>query len=161
MQADHPSIRHIIDQSLAGAASDQERQSLGEHLPTCVDCQQYLEASNRAIASLEGFSFPIDPMLNSKVLASLARRAQQLEAERLVRKRLWWASCLALIITAVGSFAVSQLGSLGAAIFHIQPEQVHLGLVTFWIAPSLCVCLLFLLLPVLPALLSDKKGLSL
>jgi predicted anti-sigma-YlaC factor YlaD len=162
MQTDHQSIRRIIDQSLAGAAvSAQEQQTLREHLGTCAVCRQYLDTSNRAIASLGEFSFAIDPGLDSKVLASLAQRAQQLEAESLRHKRLWLTSLLAVALTVIGSLAATQLGSLAAATFHIQPAQLHLGLATFWIAPSLCFCLLFLLLPVAPALFGHKKGLSL
>jgi len=161
MQTDHTLIRQVIDQSLAGASLDpQAQQALREHLSTCAACSQYLEASNRAIAGLEGFSFSIDPGLDSKVLASLARRAQQLEAARIQRQRLWWTSCAALVLTSIGSLAASQLRGL-AAVFHVGPAQFHAGLTTFWILPSLCFCLLFLLLPVFPALLNDKKGLPL
>ena len=47
MQVDrHQRIRHIIDQSLAGAASSQEEQTLREHLLTCAQCKEYLDASN-------------------------------------------------------------------------------------------------------------------
>jgi len=158
MQTDHQSIRRIIDESLAGAASSApEQQTLREHLAACASCQQYLDASNRAIAALADFSFPIDPALDSRVLASLARCAQQLEAER---RRLWWPCCLALLLTLAGSIAASRLGSFAAVTFHLEPAQLHLGLATFWIAPSLCFCLLFLLLPVAPALFGHKKGLS-
>lgn len=158
MQTDHASIRRIIDQSLTGAEpSAQERQTLREHLATCAGCAQYLDASNRAIATLADFSFPMDPALDGKVLAALAARAQQLEAER---RRLWWPCALALLLTIAGSIAASQLGSLAAVTFHLEPAQLHAGLATFWIAPSLCFCLLFLLLPTAPALFGHKKGLS-
>ena len=161
MQTDHQSIRRIIDQSLAGASLEpQAQQTLREHLAICAACQQYLDASNHTIATLKDFSFPIDPALGSKVLASLAQRAQQLEAASRQRNRVWWTG-LALILTVIGSLAASQLGSLAAATFHIEPAQLHLGLATFWIAPSLCFCLLFLLLPVSPALFGHKKGISL
>jgi hypothetical protein len=160
---DHTSIRHIIDQSLAGgprALEPQAQQSLREHLITCTACQQYLDASNRAIASLGDFSFAIDPGLDGKVLSSLAQRAQQLEAEGLQRRRLWGISCLALILTVAGSFAAAQLGTLAAPVFHFQPAQLHLGLATFWITPSVLICML-LLLPGFQAVLGSRKGLSL
>jgi predicted anti-sigma-YlaC factor YlaD len=162
-QSDHASIRRLIDQSLAGAASAQEpqaQQALREHLSTCAACRQHLDLSNRAIAGLGDFSFPLDPGLDSKVLAAVAARAQQLEAAHLQRKRLWTTSCLALVLTIIGSFAATQLGSLAAPVFHFQPAQLHLGLAAFWIAPSVCFCLLFLLLP-MSARFSRKKGLSL
>jgi predicted anti-sigma-YlaC factor YlaD len=163
-RSDHQSIRHIIDKSLAGgtrALEPQAQQSLREHLATCAACQQYLDASNRAIASLGDFSFAIDPALDSKVLSSIAARAQELQAASIQRKRLWTTSLLALALTVIGSIAASQLGSLAAPIFHFQPAQLHLALATFWIAPSLCFSLLFLLLPFSPALFRNQKGLSL
>jgi predicted anti-sigma-YlaC factor YlaD len=155
---DHSSVRRIIDQSLAGAApSAQERQTLREHLAACAACQQYLDASSRAIAALADFSFPMDPALDSKVVAAIAARARQLESER---RRLWWPCCLALLLTIAGSIAVSQLGSLAAVTFHLEPAQLHLGLATFWIAPSVLICML-LLLPGFQAVLGSRKGLSL
>lgn len=161
MQADpHQSIRHIIDQSVAGPTSAQEQRTLREHLATCTACSDYLDASNRAIASLEGFSFPIDPALDSKVQAALAQRAQQLQAESLQHRRLWLISLLAVTLTVIGSLAASQLGSLAAVPFHLQPAKLHLGLTTFWIAPSVLICML-LLLPGVRAVLGSRKGLLL
>jgi anti-sigma factor RsiW len=159
-QADHSRLRNIIDKSLAGAASPQDQQTLREHLPTCTACAQYLDASNRAIASLGDFSFAIDPSLDRKVLAAVAARAQQLQAETTQRRRLWATSLLALILTVAGSLAVSQLGSFAAATFHLQTAPLHLGLATFWITPSVLICLL-LLLPAFQAVLGSRKGLSL
>lgn len=158
-QPDHSQIRDIIDRSLAGAATSQEQQTLREHLHTCAACAQYLDASNRAIASLGDFSFAISPGLDSKVLASVAARAQQLQAEAIQRKRLWGISLLALALTVIGSLAATQLGSVAAAAFHIEPAQLHLGLATFWIAPSVLICML-LLLPGFQTVLGSRKGLS-
>jgi predicted anti-sigma-YlaC factor YlaD len=157
---DHSQFRDIIDQSLAGAASTQAQQTLREHLPTCAACRQYLDASNCAIAGLADFSFPISPGLDSKVLAAVAARAQQLQAAHIQRRRLWATSCLALLLTVAGSFAVSQLGSLAAATFHLQTAPLHLGLATFWITPSVLICML-LLLPGFQTVLGSRKGLSL
>jgi putative zinc finger protein len=161
MQADpHGSIRQLIDQSLAGAASSDEQQTLREHLLTCADCSEYLEASNRAIAALRGFSFEVDPGLDSRVLASLTHRAQQVEDRHLQRSRMWQGGIVALLLTMFGSFAATQLGARAAAFWHLSAAQLHLGLAAFWIAPSLSICLLFLLLPVSPALWMNKKGLA-
>ena len=76
----HESFQHMIDESLAGAISAEREQSLREHLDTCAPCQEYLSASNRVIAGLGGFSFEVDPALNARVLASLRRPAQQVQA---------------------------------------------------------------------------------
>jgi predicted anti-sigma-YlaC factor YlaD len=156
----HQSVRDIIDQSLAGAAvSPQAQQTLREHLPACAECRQYLDASNRAIAGLADFSFSIPPALDGKVLAAIAARAQQLEAAHIQRRRLWATSCLALLLTVAGSLAASQLGALAAPVFHFQPAQLHLGLATFWITPSVLICML-LLLPGFQSVLGSRKGLS-
>jgi len=156
----HESIRSVVDKSLAGDASVQEEQALREHLLTCASCGDYLAASNRTISSLKEFCFEIDPELDGKVLASLAARVQQLDAEQMSRGRLWWVCFTALTLTAVGSFAASRIGILAAEGLHLQPSQIQAGLATLWTVPSLCFCLLFLLLPVLPVLRMNKKGTS-
>jgi hypothetical protein len=48
-----------------------------------------------------------------------------------------------------GSFVDLQFGRLIAAVFDIQRAHVQQGLLAFWIVPSLCVLLLFPLLPLL------------
>jgi len=155
----HESFCHIIDKTLAGEASVQEKQSLREHLHTCASCRSYLNSCNRAITSLEGFSFDMDPLLDEKVLASLTLRAQELEKSRVNHRQLW--SCfIALMLTVAGSFIASQFGYIVAAVLHLQTMQVQFGLFAFWVAPSLCFCLLFLLLPTLSGEW-NKKGLSL
>jgi predicted anti-sigma-YlaC factor YlaD len=161
MQADpHQFIRQLIDHSLAGATSSEEQQTLREHLPTCAHCSEYLEASNRTISALRGFSFEVDPGLDSRVLASLTHRAQQVEDRHLQRSRMWQGGIVALLLTVFGSFAATQLGARVAAAWHLSAVQLHLGLAAFWIAPSLWICLLLLLLPVSPSLWMNKKGLT-
>jgi predicted anti-sigma-YlaC factor YlaD len=155
----HESFCQIIDKSLAGEASVQEKQSLREHLHTCAACRSYLNACNRAITSLDGFSFEMDPLLDTKVLASLALRVQELEKKRIDHKQLW--SCfIALMLTVAGSFVASQFGYIVAAVLHLQTVQVQFGLLAFWIAPSLCFCLLFLLLPA-SSTWANRKGIPL
>ena len=73
---DHESFQHMIDESLAGGIAGEREQSLREHLDTCAPCQEYLRASNRAIAGLGGFSFEVYPSLNAMVLASQHRAAR-------------------------------------------------------------------------------------
>src|ERR1700761_3420537 len=72
MNMDHHEVfRCMIDESLAAAISAEKEQSLREHLATCVPCQEYLSASNRAIAGLSGFSFEVNPNLNDRVMVAL------------------------------------------------------------------------------------------
>ena len=149
MNIDHESFQHMIDESLAGGISAEREKSLRDHLHTCAPCQEYLSASNRVIASLEGFSFEVNPTLNARVLASLRLRAQQLQAAQPGRRRWLLISLAAVVLTMGGSFVDLQFGRLIAAVFDIQRTQVQQGLLAFWIVPSLCVLLLFPLLPLL------------
>jgi hypothetical protein len=73
----HESFQRMIDESLAGAISAEKEQSLREHLSTCTSCKEYLNASNRVIAGLSGFSFEVNPSLNARVLAALRPQTEQ------------------------------------------------------------------------------------
>jgi hypothetical protein len=143
----HESFQRMIDESLAGAISAEREQSLCEHLDTCVPCQEYLSASDRVIAGLGGFSFEVNPTLNARVLSGLRLRAQQVRAAQPGRRRWALISLAAVVLTMVGSFVDLQFGNLIASVFDIQRAQVQRGLLAFWIVPSLCVFLLFPLLP--------------
>jgi hypothetical protein len=145
----HESFQHMIDESLAGGISVEREQSLREHLDTCAPCQEYLSASNRVIAGLGGFSFEVNPTLNARVLASLRRPAQRVQAAQPGSRRWTLISIAAVVLTMGGSFVDLQFGGLIASVFDIQRMQVRQGLLAFWIVPSLCFLLLFPLLPLL------------
>ena len=100
MQVDrHQRICHIIDRCLAGAASLQEEQTLREHVLTCAQCKKYLDASQRVIAGLGGFSFEVNPDLHGRVIAAIGLRAKQLESQRIKHIPLWWTYSAALMLT--------------------------------------------------------------
>jgi anti-sigma factor RsiW len=158
-EARHPSFRGLIDKSLAGATTPQEEQTLRQHLAACAPCAEHLYATRRVVAGLEGFSFALGPALDSKVLAAVALRAQQLETSRIRRRQMGWGGLVALLLTILGSLVASRLGSLAAPALHLDPAQMRLGLTAFWITPSVFVCLL-LLLPAFYVEWSGKKGAS-
>ena len=161
MQIDrHQEIRHIIDRSLVGGVSLQEEQTLREHFLTCAPCQEYLNASQRAIAGLGGFSFEVNPDLHDKVIASLAARAQQLETNRIKQRPMLWSYVAALVFTVAGALAAARFSGLAVAVFHLEPEPLHIGLLALWIVPSLCFCLLFPILHRLSLGWMNEKGLS-
>ncbi len=139
----HETFRHTIDEKLTGGISADREQSLREHLDTCARCQEYLNASNRVIAGLGGFSFEVDPNLHARVLSSLRRPAQP------GRRRWSLISVAAVVLTMAGSFVELRFGDLLASLLDIQRMPVRQGLLAFWIVPSLCVLLLFPLLPLL------------
>ena len=162
MQTDnHESIRCLIDKSLAGDISGQEEQSLRQHLSACPTCQQYLDASNRAISGLGGFAFEADPGLPDKIVAALTVRAAQLETQRLSHRKLAWSYVAALVLTVAGSFAAMQLSEQFASVFSATHQQVLAGLIAVWIVPSVCFCLLLPLLPTMSKRWMHAKGLSL
>jgi len=159
MQTDrHEAMRRIIDKSFVRGESLQEEESLREHLRDCVECREYLSACSRTVTSLTGFSFEIDPGLNARVFASLAERAQQLEAKRPDRGRMLASFLIALALTVAGAFAASRFSSPVAAVFHMRPAEVQLGWLAFWVLPSLCLSLLFPVLPLLSEGWTNRKG---
>jgi hypothetical protein len=147
----------MIDDTLAGGLPTPQQQSLREHLQSCVPCQEYLAASNRVVAALGGFSFEVDPTLNAKISASLQLRARQIEATQPGRRRWLLSSVLALMLTTVGAFLDLRLSSLIASVFDLQRMHVQQGVIAFWIIPSLCLFLLFPLLPLLSARGTNQK----
>jgi anti-sigma factor RsiW len=162
MQADlHNEMRHIIDKSLVGEASDQEQQSLREHLHACAQCERYADDGRRAIAGFSGFSFApfaTDPGLQAKVHAALDLRMQQLQAAQPSRRRIVQVSVAALLLTLAGSFAALHMGNPLAAVLHLPLAQAQAGLLTFWIAPSWCFALLLPALLLVSARSANGKG---
>jgi hypothetical protein len=154
----HESFQHMIDESLAGGISAEREQSLRDHLHTCAPCQEYLSASNRVIAGLGGFSFEVDSTLNARVFASLRARAQQVQAAQPRRRQWVLISLAAVVLTVGGSFVDLRFGDLIAFVFDIQRTQLQHRLLDFWIVPSLCVLLLFPLLPLLSKAGTRREG---
>ena len=151
---DHESFQRKIDETLAGEIAFGEEESLREHLQSCAQCQEYLAAGTRVIAGLSGFSFEVDPTLQEKVCASISLRAQQIESGQPSRKRMAWICIMALVLTAAGSFIDLQFGGLIASVLDVQQTELRHELLTFWILPSLCLLLLF---PILPLLSHGKE----
>ena len=156
----HPDFQHLIDELLtarntAGSenaetvVTSQAASRLREHLQTCAACRDYLDTGMRAVAALNGFSFPVDPALPGRITASIRQRAQQLDATRLSARTIALASVAALALTAAGSFVDLRLSGLLATVLEVQRAQVQQGLLTFWIGPSLCLLLVFPMLPLL------------
>jgi hypothetical protein len=146
---DHESFQRRIEGTLAGEVAIGEEESLREHLQGCIQCQEFLATSTRVIAGLGGFSFDVDPALQEKVCASISLRVQQIESAEPSRRRMAWICTAALILTAAGSFIDLQFGGLIASVLDIPRTEIRHQLLSFWILPSLCLLLLFPILPVL------------
>lgn len=145
----HATFRDVIDKTLAGGASPEDDPSLQEHLAACAQCQEYLRAGKCVIAGLGGFSFDVDPGLQQKTLWSLTVRAQQLAAAQSHRRRIVWGCVGALVLLITGSWVVLEFGNLVAAALNLPLMQVQRLLLFLWVIPSLCLSLLFPILPLL------------
>jgi len=105
-----------------------------------------------------GFFFEVDSTLNDRVFAALRLRAQQVQAAQPRRRQWVLISLAAVVLTMGGSFVDLRFGDLIASVFDIQRTQLQHGLLAFWIVPSLCVLLLFPLLPLLSKAGTRRQG---
>jgi len=155
---DHESFQRMIDQNLAGAISAEREQFLREHLSTCAPCKQYLDASNRVIAGLSGFSFELNPTLNSRIVAALRLEVPQDRAARprprrfirpfTVSLKAWAALAVALSMSIVGSALLCKMVTFLLVPVHFDNAQVQAGVLVFWLLPSLCAAACLLMAPV-------------
>ena len=146
----HAECRRMIDDLLVmGAAAVQEEPWMREHLRECPECQAYLDASHRVVASFGSLSFAVDPVLQTRVFRALERRGKELTAPLPDRRQVAWACGIAVVLTVAGSLLELRCGDLLATVLHLRPMAVRQDLLLFWIAPSLLVLLLFPMVPVL------------
>ena len=150
----HESFQRMIDESLAGAISAEKEQSLREHLSTCTSCKEYLNASNRVIAGLSGFSFEVNPTLNARVLAALKLHHTGIMRQHNVPFKIWAAFAVALSMSFVGSALVYQMAKRLAVPMHFDTAQVQAGVLVFWLLPSFCSALCLLAAP------GEKRGIA-
>ena len=146
MQTNRHEQAALIGKLLAGTITPQEECSLREHLRECTACQQQMEVSRRAITGLGGFSFQVNPNLNAQVQNAITRKVRELEMQRSKHRSLkTFAAALAL--TVIGSLlAWSFTGPLAGSL-NITTNQLQLGLLFFWVAPSVLISLLILVAP--------------
>ena len=145
----HEPFQNMIDEALVAGTSASAQPQLNEHLQSCAQCREYLETTTRAIASLGGFSFEVNPTLQAKVSDAISLRAQQLEPAQFSAKRLVMACILAVALTVAGSFFDLKFSGLLASVLDLHQAHLQHGLLTFWIIPSLFILLLFPMLPLL------------
>jgi hypothetical protein len=152
MQTERHQEMNLIDKLLAGDASQSEERKLRDHLRECALCQQYMDASNRAVTGLSGFSFEIDPNLNARVQNAITQRVQQLEVEQ-PRRHTLRTFAAALALTVVGSIAAWNSTGFAAARLNLAPSQFQLGLLIFWVVPS---ALISIFIPVISRLTAGQ-----
>jgi len=136
----------LIDKFLAGAVTPREERNLRDHLRDCTACQQYMDASRRVIKGLKEFSFEVSPNLNAQVQNVITRRVRELEMQD-AKYRSLKTFAAALALTVIGSvLAWSFTGPLAGSL-NLTTNQLQMGLLFFWVAPSLLFSLLILVAP--------------
>ena len=157
MQTNRHEQAALIDKLLAGAITPQEERNLREHLRDCSACQQHMDTSRRAIAGLKEFSFEVNPNLNAQVQNAIMQRVRELEAQHSKHRSLKIFAA-ALVLTVIGSLlAWSFTGPLAGSL-NLTTNQLQLGLLLFWVAPSLLFSLLILVAPRLTNGQLNKEG---
>ena len=157
MQTDRHEQAALIDKLLAGAIKPQEERSLREHLRECTACQQQMDASQRAIAGLSGFSFEVNPNLNSQVQNAITRRVRELEMQ-CSKHRSLKIFAAALALTVIGSLLAWSFTGRLAGSLNLTTNQLQLGLLFFWVAPSLLFSFLILAVPSLTNGQLNREG---
>ncbi len=146
MQTNRHQQADLINKLLTGAITPQEERSLREHLRECTACQRYMDVSRRAITGLKEFSFEVNPTLNVQVQNAITQRVRELEMQRSKQRGLkTFAAALAL--TVVGSLLAWSFTDPLAGSLNLTTYQLQLGLLFFWVTPSLLFSLLILVAP--------------
>ena len=156
MQTNHEQAT-LIDKLLAGTASPEEERSLREHLRDCTACQQQMDASRRAITGLSGFSFAVNPDLNAQVQNAITKRVRELEMQHSKHRSLKTFAA-ALVMTVAGSLLAWNFTGPLARSLNLTTNQLQIGLLFFWVAPSLLFSLLILVAPRLTNGQLNKEG---
>lgn len=151
----HKEICLLIDKSLQNNLSQDEETSLREHLDSCPECQEYLEANEWSIAALEGFAFEATPGLNAQVHRSM----RKLESDLKERRRSIRISAVAFTLSFLSSFLLWGPSDVLASHLHLAANDVQLLFLLFWVLPALFVAVC---IPIFPSLLlrsQYQKGL--
>ncbi len=145
----HQLFQRSIDEALVAGEPIQSHPLLAEHLRTCSQCEQYLHRSREVIRALQEFTFDVDPSLEAKVFHGIDRRIRQVQSAPLNRRRLLQVCCLALVFLLLGS--VLDLGTARLLEPLVPAWRGHLqeNILSFWIAPTSLVLLVFPMLPLL------------
>jgi hypothetical protein len=145
----HSRARLLIDKSLMTGLSQEENSWLEHHLAACADCERVLKLSKSVLRALGEFSFSMTPGASSRVQRALAQRAAEIEVSRLVRFRALTGCAIGLLLTALGSLTAWELASSMTAYVNITEASLHIGVVVFWLLPSLGASLSLLVMPIL------------
>jgi hypothetical protein len=121
---------------------------LDAHIGECPECSDYLDLSKSAVRGLGEFSFEMIPGINSRIQFAITKRAAELEAERLLRLKSLMGFVTALLLTTLGSLAAWESTSWISAYMDVTQVSLQVGVVVFWLLPSLGASLILLVMPI-------------
>jgi predicted anti-sigma-YlaC factor YlaD len=139
-------FRELIDRSFVEEVSEYERQLIHDHIRDCDSCKRYLELTARTIRGLREFTFTTEPDSSAHVREILAHHTETTRQHQ-VRFKIWAASAVALLTSFVGSALVYQVTKRLVVPMHFDTAQVEVGVLVFWLLPSLCSALFLLTAP--------------
>lgn len=149
MSADvHSRARLLIDQSLVGEISQADERWLRDHLAECAECEGFQNLSHSVLRSLGDFSFGVTAGATDRIQRAIADRAIQLTHDCSLRVRAFRAGIAALVLTVFGSSAVWNTASWASRYLSVSGSSLHLGVLIFWLLPSLGASLMLLLMPI-------------
>jgi hypothetical protein len=148
MPADaHFRARLLIDQFLVGEISQIDERWLRNHLAECVECEKFQSLSHSILRNLGTLSFGVTPGATERIQRAVAHRAAALSGDRSFRLRTLAGGVAALVLTGLGSLSAWKAASWVSGYANIAGSSLHLGVVIFWLLPSLGASLILLVMP--------------
>jgi hypothetical protein len=144
----HSRARFLIDQSLVGEISQTDDRWLRDHLAECAECERFRNLSHSILRSLGDLSFGITPGATERIQRRIANRAAELGGDRSLRFRAFAGGVAALVLTGLGSLAAWKAASWVSGYANIAGSSLHLGVLIFWLLPSLGASLILLVMPI-------------
>ena len=116
------------------------------HIRDCDGCKRYVELTARTIRGLREFTFTSEADSSAQVREILAHHTKAMRQHN-VQLKIWAAFAVALSMSIVGSALVYQVAKFLAAPMRFDNAQVQVGVLVFWLLPSLCAALCLLAAP--------------
>ena len=145
----HHNFQRSIDEILVSGESLQSQPLLEQHLRNCSECEHYLDRNRRTIGALSEFTFDVDPWLEARVFHAIRLRIGQDQHPPLNRRRLFQVCSLAVLFVLLGSVLDVGAAKLFELLATSWPGHLQRDVLSFWVAPSLLLVLVFPLLPLL------------
>ena len=132
----HQRAGRLMGERLGEGLKQADQEWLDEHLESCAECRERLDATQRAIQSLRSAIPEMRPTLVSATQLRVRQRALELREER-VRLRALWISCALSWVLGVISAPLLWEGLKWAGQRFALPEAVRLLAFAFlWTVPA-------------------------